>query len=40
MTNFTSNTYQMKREILNFTNKISKSVTFHAQCHLVSDYRN
>lgn len=26
MTNFTSNTYQMKREILNFTNKISKQL--------------
>ncbi len=24
MVNFTSNTYQMKREILNFSNKISK----------------
>ena len=26
MTNFTSNTYQMKREILNYTNKISKNL--------------
>ena len=24
MTHFTSNTYQMKRKIINFTNKISK----------------
>ena len=27
MTNFTSNTYQMKREILNFSNKISKHLS-------------
>lgn len=27
MTNFTSNTYQMKREILNFSNKISKNLS-------------
>ena len=26
MTHFTSNTYQMKRKIINFTNKISKSL--------------
>ena len=27
MVNFTSNTYQMKREILNFSNKISKHLS-------------
>lgn len=27
MTNFTSNTYQMKREILTFSNKISKNLS-------------
>ncbi len=27
MTNFTSNTYQMKREILNFSNKISQKLS-------------
>lgn len=26
MTHFTSNTYQMKREILNFSNKISRTL--------------
>ena len=31
MVNFTSNTYQMKRKILTFTNKISKHVTIHGQ---------
>ena len=27
MANFTSNTYQMKRKILTFTNKISRQLT-------------
>ena len=27
MVNFTSNTYQMKREILNYSNKISKHLS-------------
>ena len=27
MTHFTSNTYQMKRKIINFTNKISKHLS-------------
>ena len=27
MANFTSNTYQMKRKILNFSNKISKNLS-------------
>ena len=27
MANFTSNTYQMKREILNFSNKISRNLS-------------